>query len=349
MRKATLVLICGSMASLLPMAPAGAVPAAPEPSYSHYLTWASDSEVCLMGAETADMQSANTTDDDAFVILHFHAPESFPDGSRGASMGVLGDAKKISGVTGPQATGIEHTLQRFASCYASNNPSGSTVKIVAGVSNDDPDDPISDVSYDHGYAWGNLIVRMNNWAADEVINSQVSFNGGFDPEPGLADNITHAKHWTNGYRAGNGNWNLFYYGGAAGCPSDKNPNTSCTWAKTDIEYMAWTEGETNPFPQIYDEEPDWAEPPTSVNAQQWQKLSADVYLVYGRMNFSGGLSTKAACGTGCPGTKLAPKDSWKDLWSELNCIYDPDAYECNTADNLRWTTNIANNQETPSP
>lgn len=340
-------------ATTLPVNGAFAAPAAPDPSYSHYLTWASNASVCDMGEETAQRQAANTTDDDAFVILHFYAPQVFPNGAFGASMGAAGNAKRISGATGANAAGLELTLQRFAECYASNNPSGSTVKVVAGVTNDDVDDPKSAVTNGHGQAWGDLIVRMNNWAASAsagYINGQVSFNGGFDPEPGFDSNVNPAKHWTNGYRAANGNWNLFYYGGgAAGCPSDKHPGYTCTWNHVDIEYMAWTAGETTVFPQIYDEEPPEADPPTSVNAQQWQKLSLNVHLMYGRMNFSGGLSQKADCQPDCGGAGLGPKDSWRDLWNELNCTYDPDAYECYTADDLRWTTNIAHNQETPSP
>lgn len=161
--------------------------------------------------------------------------------------------------------------------------------------------------------------------------------------------MSPAKAWTNGYRAGNGNWNLVFYGDAGGCPSDKYPGWTCDWSATNIEYMAWTAGETNPFPQIYDEEPSSANPPTSVSAQQWQKLSTDQAVIYGGMNFTGGLSQKAACGGGCSGTALSPKDAWRDLWRELNCVYDPDAYECRTGDDLRWTSNLAYNQSTPSP
>jgi len=113
--------------------------------------------------------------------------------------------------------------------------------------------------------------------------------------------------------------------------------------------LAWKLGEVTPFPQTYDEEPDSANPPTSVNAQQWQKLSEHTAATGdGRMNFSGGLSQKAACNPGqCPGTENPPKEAWRDLWQEINCVFDSGS--CTTTDDLRWTTNIADNQVTPSP
>lgn len=332
---------------LLPQ-PGMAVPTAPEPSYSHYLSFASASDLCDFGNETAQGQASNSIDDDALVFLHFHAPQVFSNGDYGASMGAA-PPKRIGGVTGPNASGIELLLQKYGNCYANSNPAGSTLKLVAGVTNDDPADPQSSVTSGHGSAWGNLIVRMNNWAANQGIGTQVSYNGGFDPEPGFFSSVGPAKSWTNGYRNGNGNWNLVYYGGANGCPSDKNPNGTCTWPHQDIEYMAWTAGETVVFPQIYDEEPSDADPPTSVNAQQWQKLSANVEPIYGRMNFIGGLSQLSQCSPNCGGAGNGPKASWRDLWNELNCTFDPDAFECRTEDDLHWTTDLADNQAVPTP
>lgn len=124
---------------------------------------------------------------------------------------------------------------------------------------------------------------------------------------------------------------------------------ACTWPRDDIVYVSWSTGQTTPFPQIYDEEPGTANPPTSVNAQQWQKLSARaVALNQGRMNFSGGLSQLQACiDTGhppeCSGTELRPKWSWRDLWDEINCTYTSGS--CNTSDDLRWTTELTWDQQ----
>ncbi len=325
---------------------AAAAPTAPEPSISHYLTTASDAGVCDMGAQLANRQMAGTTDDDAFVILHFFAPVKFTDGSFGASRS-FGVSQKISGVTGPNAAGIERTLQRFANCYESNNPAGSTVKIVAGVTNDAVADPQAAVTRNHGEAWGDLILRMNNWAASSNSEGQVSFNGGLDAEHSFQDNVDKVKAWVDGYVAENGNWNLFFYGDAEGCPSDKYPNWSCAWSANDIIEISWSRGEVTPFPQIYDEEPDTANPPTSMNAQQWQRLSKRSYdNGTSRMNFAGGLSQYLACQDvgGCPGLENRPKESWRDLWEEINCTYDGGG-TCVTADGLRWTTQLDWDQE----
>jgi len=333
----------------VPTTPALAVPTAPEPSVSYYLTTASDSEVCDMGTLTGEGQSANTIDDDAFVILDFFAPIQLNNGDYGGSRGEAGAAERISGVTGPDATGIELTLQRFANCYANNNPSGSKVKIVAGVSNDVVNDPNPAVNNGHGSAWGNLVVRMNAWAANHSLASQVSFNGGMDAEHGLADNMSQIQHWENGFRDNNDSWNLFFFGGAAGCPSDKYPNWTCDFNRDDLIGIAWSLGEVTPYPQVYDEEPSSADPPTSVHAQQWQKLSKHSYSNgTGRMNFSGGLSQFEACkgresSPDCDGLDLRPKASWRDLWDEINCTYDGGG-SCVTADDLRWTTSISDDQ-----
>jgi len=335
--------------SLVGVGVASAAPVAPEPSVSYYLTTAPDSEVCDMGRLTGAGQTANTIDYDAFVFLHFFAPVRFANGDYGGSRGTAGAPQRISGVTGPNATGIELTLQRFANCYANNNPSGSTVKIVAGVTNDRVNDPIESVTSGHGRAWGNLIVRMNNWAANQGLASQVSFNGGMDAEEGLANNMNQIQNWETGYRVQNGNWNLFFYGGAAGCPSDKDPNNTCNFPANDLIGISWSLGEVTPFPQIYDEEPPEADPPTSVNAQQWQRLSKRSYNNgTTRMNFSGGLSQFESCkgretDPDCLGLDLRPKESWRDLWDEINCTYDGGA-PCPTQDDLRWTTSISDDQ-----
>jgi hypothetical protein len=101
---------------------------------------------------------------------------------------------------------------------------------------------------------------------------------------------------------------------------------------------------TTAFPQIYDEEPGTADPPTSVNAQQWQKLSERaVALGEGRINFSGGISQRQACidqdhPPSCFEVELSPKNAWRDLWNEVNCTYDSGG--CATDDDLRWTSEL---------
>lgn len=158
--------------------------------------------------------------------------------------------------------------------------------------------------------------------------------------------MTRIKNWIDGYKSTNGSWNLFFYGGAAGCPTDQNPSNTCNFAADDLINISWARLEITPFPQIYDEEPDTANPPTSLNAQQWQKLSKRSFdNGTSKMNFSGGLSRYLACQqVTCPaGTANRPKESWKDLWEEINCVYDGGG-TCNTTDALRWTTQMSWNQ-----
>ncbi len=226
-------------------------------------------------------------------------------------------------MTGPNAAGIERTLQRFANCYESNNPAGSAVKIVAGVTNDAVADPQAAVTRNHGEAWGDLILRMNNWAASRNIEGQVSFNGGLDAEHSFQDDVDKVKAWVDGYVAENGNRNLFFYGDAEGCPSDKYPNWSCTWSANDIIDISWSRGEVTPFPQIYDEEPDTANPPTSMNAQRWQRLSKRSYdNGTSRTNFAGGLSQYLACqDVGAGGVEEEPCDAEARI-AALNAKYE---------------------------
>jgi hypothetical protein len=171
-----------------------------------------------------------------------------------------------------------------------------------------------------------MVQNANNWATTNRVNSRLSFNGAFDAESSFSATVTQAKNWINGYRNANTGWNTFFYGGAAGCPSDKNPNTTCNWPRDDIIYLAWSSGKTTAFPEIYDEEPPSANPPTSVNAEQWQLLSERaVALGQGRINFAGGLSQYQACvdlghPQDCSGLEERPKAAWTDLWDELNWV-----------------------------
>ena len=322
-----------------------AAPPAPDGTVSHYLTSALDSDVCDMGTTAGHGQNNLDIDSDALVILDFSSPVKFTNGDFGGSRGLLAAPERIGGVTGPNATGIESTLQHFANCYANHNPSGSSMKIVAGVSNDIADDPMPAVTNAHGHAWGNLIVRMNAWAVSQSLASQVSFNGGLDAESGFGGSITQTQNWETGYSGSNQAWNLFNFGDAAGCPSYKAPSSTCNWARNDIINLAWSSGEVTPFPEIYDEEPGTANPPTSVNAQQWHKLSIAAISVAGsKMNFAGGLSQFNSCigrehSVQCDGLDETGKQSWQDLWNETNCTFDGPT-PCNTTDGLRWTTEI---------
>jgi len=312
---------------------AWAAPAAPDPTLSLYVTTMSNNDLCQFAQQTASDQRTGSIAPDAFVVLHFFSAMKFSNGDFGATRSNGDDATTAE---------VRTSAQKYGSCWYNGNPgAGSTLKIAMGVTNDLM---TTTWAYNHGRAWANMVNNANDWAVTNGYNSKLSFNGGLDAEHVLNSSAAPGKDWADGYRSAVDPWNYFFYGDAGGCPSDKYPSWTCDYNQDDILYMAWKLGVTTGFPQIYDEEPASASPPTSVNAQQWQKLSERAYNNGdGRINFSGGLSQKAGCTflghpSSCSGRELGPKDSWKDLWNEVNCTYDQGT--CTTSDDLRWTSQI---------
>jgi hypothetical protein len=309
-----------------------AAPPAPGATYSLYVTNATRTQLCNWGERIASDQLAGTIDADAFIIMHFFAPW------RDSATGNYGASRSGNFQTNAQ---IRSVTQRLGECWFLGTGAARTLKIAMGVTSDNS---YGQVTSAHGSAWANMVANANNWAATNGYNSRLSFNGAFDPEPGFGATVSQAKNWMDGYRNANTGWNVFFYGAANGCPSDKSPTSVCTWPRDDIIYLAWQTGVTTAFPQIYDEEPPSANPPTSVNAQQWQKLSERaVNLGKGRINFAGGLSQYQACidqnhPQECTGTENTPQASWKDLWNEVNCTFDSGT--CTTNDDLRWATQL---------
>ena len=307
---------------------AAGAPAAPDPSTSLYVTTASNNQLCNWGQDTAQKQLSGTIASDAFVILHFFAAKKFSGGGFGATRS-----------SGPdqETQEIRQAAQRYGECWYEEGPgAGRTLKIAIGTTNDLLE---SAWAYEHGSAWAGMVERANDWSATQGYNAKLSFNGAMDAEAGWGP-VGRVTSWARGYRDENTGWNYFYYGDAASCPSDKNPTWVCNWDTDDLIYVAWRIGVTTTFPQIYDEEPPAATPPTSVNAQQWSRLSKRSFNNgTGRINFAGGLSQKKACNeqSGCPGLELSAKDSWRDLWDEINCTYGG-GNPCVQADDLRWTS-----------
>lgn len=333
-RRPTIVIALVAVSASLSAGVASGAPTAPEPTFSLYVTTATQTQLCNWGKNIAAAQKASppTVAADAFIIMHFFAPMEFSAGVYGASRG-----------SGPDQTSTDIRLaaQKLGSCWFNNSTSGKTLKIAMGVTSDPLDDA---VTAGHGRAWALMVADANRWAVNQRYSARLSFNGAFDAEPSFGGTVRAAKDWIDGYRNANTGWNVFFYGDAEGCPSDKNPSSTCSWPRDDIIYIAWRNGYTTAFPQIYDEEPSTADPPTSVNAQQWQTLSERaVALGYGRINFAGGLSQYRACvdtnhPPECDGAELRPKAAWRDLWDEVNCTYGPSP--CTTNDDLRWTTQL---------
>lgn len=328
-------------ATLVDTSPALAAPSAPGSTFSLYVSTASNAQLCLWGKNLAAGQNATTIDGDAFIFMHFFGPMRFTSGG-GTSYG----ASRSSGPD--ETTGqIRTAAQKLGQCWYNKTSEGETLKIAMGVTNDNT---FSAVTAAHGNAWALMVKAADDWAATNSYSSRLSFNGGFDAEPSFSS-LQEATNWITGYKNANTGWNVFFYGGASGCPSDKNPGYVCTWSQDNLIDLAWDTGVTTPFPQIYLEYPPGDPgPPTSEQAQQWQLLSARaVVLGEGRMNFSGGLSQKQACidlghpAPQCTGTELAPNLSWRDLWDEINCTYGPGS--CTTNDDLRWTTQLTWKQQ----
>lgn len=322
--------------SLLTIAPADAATAPPAPgaAMSLYVVYQTNEQLCAWGDALATKQGTGSVSSDALLLLHFFAPVRLKDGSYGASRRTSRDVSVRQ---------VRWSVQDLIACYdarlAVDGTVGAQLTVGVGLTNDDT---YHQVRFAHGVAWAGMVDQLATWITGHVSTATVDVGAAFDAEAGFG-RLRDAKAWVRGYRSLGTPWPIYYYGGAAGCPTRSHPDWHCQWDPDGIIWLAWGNGITQPVPEIYDVEPWHAHPPASLNAQQWVRLSRRaVRTGVGPIAFAGALSQAQACKEvgGCRGIDLAPKGSWRDLWNMANCMFHG-AGSCTTATTLRWTGNIS--------
>lgn len=210
----------------------------PNWAYSRYISSGCglSGHMTTLGRNLADAVDAGTRPTDSLTILDFGAPVRFGAGSYGATCFSATDA----------TTSTIYTAARsFALGYYNNiNTSGATAKISVGTSNDLIQGWTDAHITEHAAAWAGLVNNLNSWAAGGY-SSRVSFSGASDMELAFAS-PGKTRTWVNGFAANINNWNLFDYGGAAGCTQVVGgPTSACgttaypAWDSSDVWYISW--------------------------------------------------------------------------------------------------------------
>lgn len=208
----------------------------------------------------------------------------------------------------------------FALCSAA--APAAHLRIGVGTSNFG-----SQVSAEHGRAWGAMVESINAQLASGFSGGRVDAAGADDIEPDWSSPAT-ARAWLDGYRQGTSR-PFLNFGAASGCPQTTSSGGACNNGWTQADVWSVSSGNTQVVPQIYAE--------SGANARQWRMLSAYAQGMHGaRLDIVGALTQLQACidvGATCAGTRNAPAQGWAQLYDQLNA--DP-----STAQALPWSTDI---------
>ncbi len=184
--------------------------------------------------------------------------------------------------------GIETSVKAFLRGYYDCAGNG-IVTVAVGTSNSGSR---TQVTAEHGLAWGEMIVRLNAYiAGPPYLGDRLSVVGASDIELEFSPPDI-ARAWVDAYKSASPNIGFFNYGNASQCP----PRAGCTggwtpdWTQEDIFYVSWGnppsvdnprggDGRSFPIPEIY-----FNAPPSTfgpVNALQWiniaKRASVDKY------------------------------------------------------------------------
>lgn len=220
---------------------------------------------------------------------------------------------------------IQTAVQEFSRGYYNCTDVTSHLRVIVGTSNDG-----SDVTFNHGAAWAQMVNSVNNWIISNEI-AQVIVLGGSDMEVGFNPPFA-TRSWVDGYGS-TFIYSLINFGDAQGCPFERTygVNGTCDndWTQEDIWYISWGAPPSSPFPLIYATE--------GGNAAQWYSLSAYAHDAHQlAMYIRGSVTQYQAClqlPGQCPGIDNTPQEGWLQLSSALNS--DP-----TTAQSLRWSTDF---------
>jgi hypothetical protein len=284
---------------------------------SQYIKTTKTAKLARLGCEEGKRLRRSTDPDGHIVVLAFGRPTQKGKG-KGHQWGASLFRK------GFHATSA---IQRAAQAYAQGawrcmhgEKASTHLTVAIGTSNFG-----RGVSFRHGRAWGEMVNRANDWAAEKSYATRVRFAGANDIELGWAS-PGRTRAWVRGYDSV-ARWPYYDYGDAAACP----PRGDChgAWTIEDVWYVAWGARTARPLPEIYN--------PNGVMAEQWYRLSLYSYKKHGtRMSIAGVMSQHRACRRShdpCWGMNNSPAKAWRQLHRWLN-------RDRRTAQPLHWSTDI---------
>lgn len=253
---------------------------------------------------------------DNLVILDFGQPRTINSTTYGASLFGLGPASTAQIAEAIKAVGYGYVL-------CSLEEPGSLLQIGVGTSNYG-----SQVTYNHGRAWAEMVNDINNYFIQQGFITRVSAVGANDMELDW-NSVSVTRTWVNGYDSAN-QYALINFGDAGGCPSVNYPHWACNndWTLEDVWYISYGAPPSYPLPLIYAD--------GGINAAQWHWISLYAYNNHGAaMEFLGEMTQWQTCPQvgGCGSLDNTPAEGWTYLYNYINS--DP-----KTSQDLRYSTDI---------
>lgn len=187
----------------------------------------------------------------------------------------------------------------------------------------------SQVTSEHGAAWGEMMTRLNNYISN--YRDRLAVVGAIDIEPGGVPNTgwsspTVTRAWVDGYSS-TSPVRYYNYGSADGCQTTGTSPCNNGWTPEDLWYVSWgSPANPLPVPEIYYNAP----PLQPVNALQWINLAT----LHGGapMNVPGVLSEWQACNDDpdqtCSAGYNTPLQAWQQMMDALHTVSpDPTAVQ----------------------
>jgi hypothetical protein len=216
------------------------------------------------------------------------------------------------------AAAVRSYVGGYARCTTAEGPA-SRLTLVVGTNNYG-----AHVTPGHGQAWARMVNGLAAWAAERGLAGRVAIAGGSDMEVSYnSPAVTRA--WVDGYHAA-GNWTLFNFGDAAGCPASgaRAAPARCAngWTQEDVWYISWGAPLARAVPEIY--------ATAGGNAASWQQIvlySALAHPDRPVMRLDGLLTQRQAieqvCGAdpdaqGCQGADNTPEQAWTQMTRKLS-------------------------------
>jgi hypothetical protein len=297
-------------------------------SPSYYMTTLNADFIYNLGCELGSRDNKQSDAQDNVVVLAFGYARCFEGGGYGANLFGYGPAT-LEDIQ----TIVKYYAAGYYTCTGDDNDSNLVIGV--GTSNylggTEPCETQTKAA-NHGTSWSGMVSEINQWLLAQGIFHQVQAFAANDMELGW-NSPTWSRAWLGGFEKVSGNA-MLYFGDAAGCPYEDNPQWNCgtsaypEWTMEDVWFLSYGSPAALPLPLIY--------LTTGVHAKQWAYLSQYSVQQHGfRMDFTGVFTQWAACQQfgDCDFIDNTPEQADQQMSFELNKFPT-------TAQDLRWKTDI---------
>lgn len=310
-------------------------PARSAPAFTNsiYVNTVKSSTLYNLGCKQGKQDAALAGKQNSLVILDFGKTKKFTrDGTTylGTKLLFVSTYATMSEI----AVATENYAKGYLAC--SGTDTTSFLRIGIGTNNYayyDNGVPDAAVTAEHGLAWAKMINTVNAWLAGNGYTSRLEAVGASDIETGW-NYYADTKKWVDGYNSLKGDYPLYNFGDAGGCPFANRPSWLCRgfsdWTPDGVWYVSFGSGKAYPVPEIYAED--------GVHAAQWYWLSKLAVEKHGAPIYFKGVMTQyqdcvGSSASDCVDLMNKPDVGWLQLYDELNA-------NSKTAQGISYSTDI---------